>query len=187
MRAKGAVNWKTVIGRVILCGATVSALALVMPTGAWAQRAACPAPGDVDMGGDLLFIRGTGIEPSSLGADDLARLPRQQLRIETNDGDVVYEGVALAELVARAGVSMERLRGPLASTVVVAEARDGCRAVYTLAELDADFSDREILLADRKNGAALSPDEGPLRIIMFGETRRSRWPRQVHCLRIERL
>ena len=79
------------------------------------------------------------------------------------------------------------MRGPLASTVVVAEARDGYRAAYTLAELDPDFSGREIILADRKNGATLSPDEGPLRIFMLGETRRSRWPRQVHCLRIEKL
>ena len=176
-----------VVGRFFWGGAVACALALVTPAGAWAQGAVCPAPGEAETGEGLLFIRGSGIEPLSLDADDLARLPRREFRIETSDGDVVYEGVALAELVARAGVSMERLRGPLASTVVVAEARDGYRAAYTLAELDADFSDREILLADRKNGAALSPDEGPLRIIMFGETRRSRWPRQVHCLRIERL
>lgn len=176
-----------VIGRFFWCGAVICALAWVTPAGLWAQRAVCPAPGEMGTGEGMLFIRGTEIEPLSLGADDLAQLPRREFRIETDDGDLIYEGVALADIVARAGVPMERLRGSLASTVVVAEARDGYRAAYALAELDPDFSGREIILANRKNGAALSPDEGPFRIFMLGETRRSRWPRQVHCLRIERL
>ena len=47
---------------------------------------------------------------------------------------------------------------------LVVEAADGYRAVFALPELDPAFSDRVILLADRRDGKPLDGKEGPLRV-----------------------
>lgn len=165
----------------------VVVLALVGARGGSAQQpSSCPAPADGRAA--VVYVRGAVPQALDLSAPELERMRRERVRVEERDGGVAeYEGVALAEVLALAGVEMGSLRGPQAATAVVAEARDGYRAVFALAELDASFSDRRILLVDRKNGGALPDSEGPFRIIMEGERRHSRWIRQVGCLRVERL
>ena len=69
---------------------------------------------------------------------------------------------------------------------VVVEAADGYRAVFALAELDPAFTDRVILLADRRDGKPLSTREGPFQIIVPGEKKHARWVRQVIRLKVGR-
>ena len=57
----------------------------------------------------------------------------------------------------------------------------GYRAVFALPELDPDFNDRVILLADRRDGQALSAKDGPLQIIVPGEKRHSRGSARSSC------
>ena len=47
---------------------------------------------------------------------------------------------------------------------VLVKARDGYAAVFALPEFDVGFTDRVILLADRRQGHALRAVEGPLRL-----------------------
>jgi DMSO/TMAO reductase YedYZ molybdopterin-dependent catalytic subunit len=173
--------------RLLLAAGVLVGLGIGAPGGASAQQpSSCPALGEGS--GAVLHVRGAVLEPLTLSAPELDRLPRERVRVEERDGGVAdYEGVALAAVLALAGVPTESLRGPQASTVVVAEALDGYRAAFALAELDAAFSDRRVLLVDRKNGAPLPAEEGPFRVVMEGERRHSRWIRQVVCLRVERL
>jgi len=58
--------------------------------------------------------------------------------------------------------------------------------VFALPELDPAFSDRIILLADRRDGKLLAGKEGPLRVIVPGEKRHARWIRQVIALKMGR-
>jgi hypothetical protein len=76
-------------------------------------------------------------------------------------------------------------RGARGTTVVVGAA-DGYRVVFALPEIDPAFSNRLILLADRRDQQPLSPDEGPLRLIVPGEKRQARWVRQVTTVTIHR-
>ena len=62
---------------------------------------------------------------------------------------------------------------------VLVKARDGYAAVFALPEFDPGFTDRVILLADRRQGHALGVVEGPFRLIVPGEKRHARWVRQV--------
>ncbi len=93
----------------------------------------------------------------------------------------------LIEVVSRAGVPTgAELRGPGVALYVVVEAADGYRAVFALPELDPAFTDRVILLADRRDGRPLSDREGPLQVIVPGEKKHARWVRQVVRLAIGR-
>jgi hypothetical protein len=69
---------------------------------------------------------------------------------------------------------------------LVVEASDGYRAVFALPEIDPACTDRTILLVDRRDGKPLSAKEGPLRIVVPGEKRHSRWVRQVIAFKIGR-
>ena len=60
------------------------------------------------------------------------------------------------------------------------------RAVFALAELDPAFTDRVILLADHRDGKALSTRDGPFQIIVPGEKKHARWVRQVIRLKVGR-
>jgi hypothetical protein len=69
---------------------------------------------------------------------------------------------------------------------LVVEASDGYRAVFALPELDPEFTDRVILLADRRDGRPLSDHDGPLQVIAPGEKWHARWVRQVIRLKAGR-
>jgi DMSO/TMAO reductase YedYZ molybdopterin-dependent catalytic subunit len=71
-------------------------------------------------------------------------------------------------------------------TYVMVGAADGYRVVFALPEIDPAFSDRLILLADRRDQQPLSPEEGPLRLVVPGEKRQARWVRQVTSVTIRR-
>ena len=66
---------------------------------------------------------------------------------------------------------------------VMVSASDGYRVVFALAEFDPDFTDRIVILADRRDGHALAPPEGPFRLVVAEEKRHARWVREVTAFR----
>jgi hypothetical protein len=80
----------------------------------------------------------------------------------------------------------EQLCGDRLALYVVVEALDRYRVVFALPELDAAFSDRRVLLADRRDEQPLPAAEGPLRLVIPDEQRRARWVRQVIAIYIRR-
>ncbi len=119
----------------------------------------------------LLRVAGEVAHAQQYRAEDLAKLPRQTVRAKSHSGvEAQYEGVALIDLLAKAGVPTGgQLKGQAVSLYVVVEAVDTYRAVFALAELDRSFTDRVILLADRRDGQPLTAHEGPLQVIVPGE------------------
>jgi DMSO/TMAO reductase YedYZ molybdopterin-dependent catalytic subunit len=92
---------------------------------------------------------------------------RTTAKLASHGKENVYQGVWPHDVLQRAGVPHgKELRGKALAGYVLAEARDGYRIVFSLAELDPDFIDSESLLADSSNGKPLSGEEGPFRIIV---------------------
>lgn len=118
---------------------------------------------------------------------DLQRLPRKRVTVADDRGArITYEGVAVVELLQRAGVPLgKRLRGAQMKFYVIIDASDGYQVVFALPEFDPGFTDRVILLADRRDGHPLSAPEGPFRMVVPGEKRHARWVREVIDLDIE--
>lgn len=136
----------------------------------------------------VLSIGGEVERPMKLSASDLAKLPHQTVRAKDHGGkENAYEGVALVEILRLAGVPFgDGLRGKNLSLYLIVEAADGYRAVFALPELDPAYTDKMVLLVERKDGSSLSAAEGPLRIVVPGEKRQARWVRQVISLTIRR-
>jgi DMSO/TMAO reductase YedYZ molybdopterin-dependent catalytic subunit len=142
--------------------------------------------GQQDSSAALLRVVGPGGPELRVTAQDWAKLPRATVTAMDHGGaQVTFEGVPARELLKLAGAPFgHELRGQRLSLYVLAEASDGYKALYALAEFDADFTDGLILIADRKNGEALAPKEGPLQMVVPWEKRQARWVRQLTLLRV---
>jgi DMSO/TMAO reductase YedYZ molybdopterin-dependent catalytic subunit len=162
---------------------TLLLLILFCSAVAFGQTSASPANSTV-----LLTITGEVAHPLKLTGADLAKLPHRSVTAREHDGkEAMFDGVELGEILKMAGVKFgEELRGKDLTLYLVVEATDGYRAVFALPELDPAFTDRVVLLADKREGKALAEKEGPLRIVVAGEKRQSRWVRQVVTLKIQR-
>ena len=111
-----------------------------------------------------LTVSGDVKYPLSLSLDDVRQLPRKTITVANEHAgeNEVYEGTPLAGLLKQAGaVQGAQLRGKAMATYVVAEGSDGYRVIYSLAELDSDFQDSEVIVADTMNGKPLGDKLGP--------------------------
>lgn len=147
--------------------AIASAFVLLVAVHAVAQT------GTVRVGGDVP-------RPLSLTATDLAAMPRQTVTVSAREEQNRYEGVSVRELLTRAGVPSGRaVHGAELTRIVVVTAADGYRVVFALAELDPVYTDRVVLLADKKDGSPLPANAAPFQLIVPGEKHPARWVRQV--------
>ena len=134
---------------------------------------------------DLIDSRGV---TRTVTAADLATMPHRDVSASAHRVSGRYSGVLLPDLLKLVDSPRgDSLRGPALATYVLIEAADGYRALFAAAELDAGFTDRIVLLADRKDGAALSAKDGPFQLIVPDEKRPARWVRQVRRIRIVQL
>src|SRR5215468_4385337 len=135
-----------------------------------------------------LSVSGEVENPIKLTAADLAKLPRRSVRAKDHDGkESEFEGSPLIEVLKLSGVKFgEGLRGKNLALYLVVEASDCYRAVYALPELDPAYTDKVVMLVDKRDGKALDAKEGPLRIVAPDEKMHARWVRQVTGLVIKR-
>jgi DMSO/TMAO reductase YedYZ molybdopterin-dependent catalytic subunit len=166
---------------VYLCLFASVALAQLFVSGGYAcAQTAAPNAAELKVGG-------TVSTPLTLTVADLKAMPRKTLTI-VNPHDKKtekYEGVAVEEILRKAGVPQgEALRGPAMTTYVLAEAADGYRAVFSLAELDAGIVESDVIVADTMDGAPLGDKLGPFRLVAPHEKRPARWVRMLKSLTV---
>jgi len=124
----------------------------------------------------VLQVKGHVAIGLSLSLEDLAGMPHYEAEATIHGRTVAYRGISLGELLELAEVPEG---GDLLRTIVFARAPDGYEVVFALAELSGDFNDRTVLIADRRDGEPLPPEEGPLRLVVPWEKRGARSVRQV--------
>jgi len=70
---------------------------------------------------------------------------------------------------------------------VIAEAEGGYRVVFSLAELDSGILESEVIVADTIDGAPLSAQQGPFRLVAPHEKRPARWVRMLKSITVMRV
>lgn len=148
------------------------------------SRAAC-AQSETPVIASTAPLRVSAQRDTVLTLADLARLPRYRQRTGAPHHGAApapspeYEGVAMRDVLALVGAPIgAAFRGRATASYVLVEAADGYRVIFSLDEIAPETEAAPIILADRKDGAALSAEEAPLRVIAPG-ARHSRWIRQV--------
>ena len=146
----------------------------------------------------LLFITATGFsqtvpvtgdvaKPFTITASAFAAMKQITVKGKAHDGkEHEFTGVLLSDIVNAAGALPEnKLSGKMLAKYVLIKAADGYRAVIALPEINSEFNDKNIILADKEDGKPLIEKTGPYQIIIPGEKKWGRWVRQVNGIEIQ--
>jgi DMSO/TMAO reductase YedYZ molybdopterin-dependent catalytic subunit len=134
-----------------------------------------------------LTVTGEVLKPLTLRASDLTAMKRVTVSMKDRDGNEhAYTGVPIEEILGMAGVTTgKQLRGENLTKYLLVKCADGYEVLFSLAELDADFTDRTVIIADQSEGKPLPPGKGPFRIVVPGEKKPARCSFQVTGLVIK--
>lgn len=136
-----------------------------------------------------LTVSGDVPSPLTLNAEDLAAMPREKATIPGPDGTPIgYEGVPLREILKKAGVPLgEKLRGKALASYILAKAHDGYQVVFTPGEVDSEFGNESIIVADRRDGKPLPGNQGPFRLVCPKDKEGARSVRMLESIEVVRL
>lgn len=130
----------------------------------------------------------TGDVPTALAltSADLAQLPRVAVSMKDHDGsNVQYQGVPLQAILAKAGIPLGHdMKGKALAAYVLATAKDGYQMIFSLGELDPDYGNESVIIADKRNGVPLDGKEGPLRTVVAADKHGSRSVRMLEKLQV---
>ncbi len=157
--------------------ALILAAALLAPLPALAQAPAAS-----------LALTGPTGRTVALSAAQVAALPRVKVTLEGHGQKHDYEGPLLIDVLAKVGAPVGKdIHGSELATVVLVTARDGYQVAIGLAEADPGTRANRIILADKRDGAALGPDNGPFQLVIEGDLRPARSARMVTAIEVRRL
>jgi DMSO/TMAO reductase YedYZ molybdopterin-dependent catalytic subunit len=150
--------------------------------------AQAPQP-EASAGAATLAVTGDIPTTLTLKAEDLAAMPREKAVIPDQDGtEIEYEGVPLREILKRAGAPLGgQLRGKALASYVLAKAHDGYQVVFTLGEIDAQFGNEQIIVADKRDGKPLFGYQGPFRLVCPHDKAGARSVRMLETLEFVKL
>lgn len=136
-----------------------------------------------------LAVLGDVPTPLALSATDLTSMPREKVEVTEQDGQkTIYEGVALQEILKKAGIPFGRqLRGKALAGYVLAEAKDGYAVVFGLGELDPDLGGARVIVADKRDGKPLFEYQGPVRLVIPMDKEGARSVRMLEKLEVVKL
>lgn len=168
---------KTSLMQFVICACLASTL--MLPVRATALPSGTSNTGSIQ-------VRVAGKETRTFNENDLASLPRSSVTAGAHDEKPsLWEGVALVELLRRTGAPLDKqLQGREMARFVRVTAADGYQVVFSLAELDTAFGDRNVLVVNRQDGHPLSGKDGPLRLVVAGDKRLARWVREVEAIEV---
>jgi DMSO/TMAO reductase YedYZ molybdopterin-dependent catalytic subunit len=132
-------------------------------------------------------ITGEVTTPLDLKLADMQQFKQTNVVRKDRDGNGhTYSGVSVAELLQKAGATMGKdLKGENLTKFISVEASDGYQVVFALAELDNEFTDRTIILANMLDGKPLPTGDGPFRIIVQDEKKPARCIKQVTAIKVQ--
>jgi len=117
-----------------------------------------------------------GAADRSLTAASLLGRGQMDVRMEDATGNVaIYHGVPLLEVLERNGLDLKTMAGErrAAPAIVVASARDGYTVVFSVGELRMHRADPRVFLVGESAEGPLPENEGPVRLIVYGDRARS--------------
>jgi DMSO/TMAO reductase YedYZ molybdopterin-dependent catalytic subunit len=123
-----------------------------------------------------LKVSGEVTRPLVLSPAQVAAMPHINVTMNDRDGKPhMYSGVSIQAILDSAGVTTgKQLRGENLSKYMLVKCADGYEVLFSLAELDADFTDRKAIIADAAEGAPLPAGKGPFRMVLEGEKKPAR-------------
>ena len=134
-----------------------------------------------------LSVTGEVATPLTLTRQDLLTYKSVTTQAKDRDNKThEFKGVPLFEILEKAGVTTgSKLRGENLAKYLLVGAADGYEVVYSLPEIDPEFTDQVVLLAFEKDGQPLPAGEGTFRLIAPLDKKQARWVREVRTIKVQ--
>lgn len=135
----------------------------------------------------IVKVEGEVVKTLALSVSDLAQMPHVLASMKNREGKLQeYLGVPIIEILKQAGVTLgKELKGENLTKYMLVRGSDGYEIIFSLAELDPAFTNRVIILADKKDGKPLEDGVGPFRLVVPEENRPARSVLEVSHLIIK--
>ncbi|WP_194778017.1 molybdopterin-dependent oxidoreductase [Pararhodonellum marinum] len=136
-----------------------------------------------------LSFSGEWPDPFALNLAELKAMPQTEVKGRDRDGEMhSFQGVLLRDLLKRAKMEFGTgLKGKSQAQYLLAEAADGYKVIFSLPEIDPEFSGKEILVAHSRDGIPLEDGVGPFRFVVPEEKLHARWIRDVVSVKLIKL
>ncbi|MDJ1503010.1 molybdopterin-dependent oxidoreductase [Xanthocytophaga agilis] len=133
-----------------------------------------------------LKIEGEVGKSLQLTTEDLRKMPVTEVKAkDKGDKERKFIGVPLGEILKAAQVTVgAQLRGKNLVKYVLVKAADGYEALFSLPELDSEFTTASVFLVFEADGKPLATGEGPYRLVVPGEKKHARWVREVTTIQV---
>jgi hypothetical protein len=116
-------------------------------------------------------------------------LERVEIKVAEDGRSVTYSGIALATILERGkknSATMPALRA-ISDSVLLVRGSDGYQAAVSAAAVAMDPKGERYLLALARDGKPLEKGQGPVRLIVPGDSKHVRWVREVSTIRLVKL
>ena len=134
----------------------------------------------------FVVVEGVVEKELKLTLTDIQKYPSVEVKGNDKDGkEHRFKGTLLHIILDSAGVTLnKRLRGENLAKYILIKAADGYKAVYSLPEIDPEFTTNTFLLATHMDGKPLPKGEGPFRMVAPQDKKHARWVREVTSIKI---
>ncbi len=125
--------------------------------------------------------------PVALSLADFRALPHVTVKVNNGHSNTMetYSGVPLDTLLEKVNAPLgKELRGKAMTSYVIASGSDGYSVVLSLAEVDPNFRDAQVLVADTREGQPLG-SSGPFQLVVPGDKRPARWVRNLISITLQ--
>ncbi len=140
--------------------------ALLFVLGAAALFAADPPP----------VLKMPGASDRTIAPESLLGKSSRDVRVEQGSGDVtIYHGAPLLDVLEKNGLEVKSMASEqaTAATVVLVSGRDGYTVVFSVGELRMERANPKVFLVAESAAGPLPDNEGPIRLIVYGDRARS--------------
>ena len=121
-------------------------------------------------------VRVPGAADRPLAPESLLGRDARDVRVEDTAGGVtIYHGMPLLAVLEKSGLDLKTMAGQrkTAAEVVLATARDGYTVVFSVGELEMNRANPKVFLVAESGSGPLPENEGPVRLIVYGDVVRS--------------
>jgi hypothetical protein len=121
-------------------------------------------------------LRMPGAADRPLAPESLVGRASRDVRLEDTTGNVtIYHGTPLLEVLEKNGLDLRTMAGERksAAEVVVAVGRDGYTVAFSVGELRMNRANPKVFLVSETSAGPLPDNEGPVRLIVYGDVVRS--------------
>jgi len=121
-------------------------------------------------------VRVPGAADRPLTPESLLGRDSRDVRVEdANGGVTIYHGMPLLAVLEQSGLDLKTMAGQrkTAAEVVLATARDGYTVAFSVGELQMNRANPKVFLVAESGSGPLPENEGPVRLIVYGDVVRS--------------